>query len=38
MLRALSEFGEYGTRLGEFAKGVKKGASFEEAALPQPAI
>jgi len=33
MLRALSELGEYGTRLGEFAKGVKKGASFEEAAL-----
>lgn len=33
MLRALSELGEYGTRLGEFSKGIKKGASPLEAAL-----
>lgn len=33
MLRAFSELGEYGTRLGEFAKGVESGAGVADAAL-----
>ena len=33
MLRELSELGEAGTRIGEFAKGEKKGASQMDAAL-----
>ncbi|MCK9326421.1 MAG: strawberry notch family protein [Bacteroidales bacterium] len=33
MLRELSEMGEYGTRIGEFAKGIRKGADPLEAAL-----
>lgn len=33
MLRTLSEFGEQGTRLGEFAKGIRSGSSPLEAAL-----
>ena len=33
MLRELSEMGEYGTRIGEFAKGVRSGADPAEAAL-----
>jgi tRNA G10 N-methylase Trm11 len=33
MLRELSEMGEYGTRIGEFAKGIRSGADPAEAAL-----